>query len=251
MEFLMGRISFISLLLVFLAGNGASATVFTLFNNCNHTIWPATLCGNGMNTLGDGGFVLTPGVSVPLPAPAGWSGRFWARTGCNFDDNGNGVCATGDCGAVLRCTCGGATPSSLAEFTLGTAGTPNDKDFYDVSLVDGYNVGVGITSSGGTGNCRYAGCISDVNASCPAELQVVVDGTVVACKSACGAFNTEEYCCNGAHATPGTCGPTGYSNMFKSACPSAYSYAYDDASSTFTCSAGSDYLITFCPTASP
>lgn len=32
------------------------------------------------------------------------------------------------------------------------------------------------------------------------------------------------------------------------ACSAAYSYAYDDATSTFTCTAGAaDYLITFCP----
>ncbi|KHN41892.1 Pathogenesis-related protein 5 [Glycine soja] len=37
-----------------------------------------------------------------------------------------------------------------------------------------------------------------------------------------------------------------YSQMFKSVCPKAYSYAYDDATSTFTCS-GADYTITFCP----
>ncbi|KAL2499336.1 Pathogenesis-related thaumatin superfamily protein [Abeliophyllum distichum] len=30
------------------------------------------------------------------------------------------------------------------------------------------------------------------------------------------------------------------------ACPRAYSYAYDDKTSTFTC-VGADYLITFCP----
>ncbi|BFG14589.1 hypothetical protein CerSpe_008630 [Prunus speciosa] len=34
--------------------------------------------------------------------------------------------------------------------------------------------------------------------------------------------------------------------MFKAACPRSYSYAYDDASSTFTCT-GADYTITFCP----
>ncbi|GAA0186448.1 hypothetical protein LIER_33736 [Lithospermum erythrorhizon] len=37
-----------------------------------------------------------------------------------------------------------------------------------------------------------------------------------------------------------------YSQLFKSACPKSYSYAYDDASSTFTCT-GADYTITFCP----
>ncbi|MFS8016602.1 putative Thaumatin family [Helianthus anomalus] len=30
------------------------------------------------------------------------------------------------------------------------------------------------------------------------------------------------------------------------ACPRSYSYAYDDATSTFTCTAA-DYIITFCP----
>ncbi|KAG5123886.1 hypothetical protein JHK82_030623 [Glycine max] len=34
--------------------------------------------------------------------------------------------------------------------------------------------------------------------------------------------------------------------MFKAACPRSYSYAYDDATSTFTCS-GVDYTVTFCP----
>ncbi|KAF3521148.1 hypothetical protein DY000_02062406, partial [Brassica cretica] len=74
-------------------------------------------------------------------------------------------------------------------------------------------------------------------------------GIVAACKSACAAFNAPEFCCTGAHATPQTCSPTHFSAVFKNACPSAYSYAYDDATSTFTCS-GANYLITFCPTRS-
>ncbi|CAH2067338.1 unnamed protein product [Thlaspi arvense] len=69
---------------------------------------------------------------------------------------------------------------------------------------------------------------------------------VAACKSACAAFNKEEYCCSGAHSTPETCSPTNFSMIFKKACPSAYSYAYDDETSTFTC-AGANYSITFCP----
>ncbi|CAL9766617.1 unnamed protein product, partial [Musa acuminata subsp. burmannicoides] len=45
---------------------------------------------------------------------------------------------------------------------------------YDVSLVDGYNVGIGGCArlrGGRGGSCRYAGCV-DVNARCPAELRV-------------------------------------------------------------------------------
>ena len=189
--------------------------------------------------------MLPPGASIQFQAPRGWSGRFWARTGCNFDSAGSGTCVTGDCGK-LNCVGGGAPPVSLAEFTIGA--TNADKDFYDVSLVDGYNVGMSIQTSGGNGDCQRAGCVADLNANCPAELQMVDSGSVVACKSACAAFNTSQYCCTGEHATPQTCSPTQYSEIFKKACPTAYSYAYDDPTSTFTCT-GAGYLITFCPTA--
>ncbi|KAJ4824496.1 hypothetical protein Tsubulata_026562 [Turnera subulata] len=221
--------------------------MFTLQNQCSSTVWPGTLSGNGAATLGEGGFALTPGSSIQLQAPPGWSGRFWARTGCAFDQSGAGKCVTGDCGGVLKCTGGGAPPVSLVEFTIAT--NPNEKDFYDVSLVDGYNVALGVKALGGSGDCQSAGCVTDLNVNCPTELRVVDSGSVVACKSACAQFNTPEFCCTGDHNTPQTCSPTPYSEVFKNACPTAYSYAYDDASSTCTCS-GSDYLITFCPSGS-
>lgn len=86
---------------------------------------------------------------------------------------------------------------------------------------------------------------------CPRELQVEGNGKngigVVACKSACEVFGLEKYCCNGNSANPTTCQPSFYSAFFKSACPKAYSYAFDDATSIFTCKA-SNYEITFCPT---
>ncbi|KHN05410.1 Thaumatin-like protein [Glycine soja] len=78
---------------------------------------------------------------------------------------------------------------------------------------------------------------------CPAELRAS-EGS--ACKSACEAFGSPEYCCSGAYGSPATCRPSIYSEMFKAACPRSYSYAYDDATSTFTCS-GADYTVTFCP----
>nr|VDD56335.1 unnamed protein product [Brassica oleracea] len=84
-------------------------------------------------------------------------------------------------------------------------------------------------------------------AICPNELSVPNGGSVVACKSACEAFGTPQYCCTGAFDKPETCPPTDYSRIFKTACPKAYSYAYDDATSTFTC-ANANYSIIFCPT---
>ncbi|XP_062160230.1 pathogenesis-related thaumatin-like protein 3.5 isoform X2 [Alnus glutinosa] len=231
-------------MLVHIVGSVASATVFSINNQCTYTVWPGILSGNGP-TLGGGGFSLNSGQSVKLTAQPGWSGRLWARTGCNFDPSGYGTCVTGDCGGSLNCTLGGAMPATLAEFTIASG--PTNMDFYDVSLVDGYNVGMGVKATSGTGDCQYAGCVADLNRDCPKEMQVTDSRSVVACKSACAAFNTDEFCCTGDHSTPQTCSPTQYSALFKNACPTAYSYAYDDASSTCTCS-GSDYLITFCPT---
>jgi hypothetical protein len=88
----------------------------------------------------------------------------------------------------------------------------------------------------------------DLNAACPTELRVGDGGAAVACKSACEAFGTAEHCCHGEHGNPNACWPTAYSQFFKKSCPRAYSYAYDDATSTFTCAGGgTSYAITFCP----
>uniref|UniRef100_A0A0D9XF90 Thaumatin-like protein n=1 Tax=Leersia perrieri TaxID=77586 RepID=A0A0D9XF90_9ORYZ len=142
----------------------AATMTFTISNYCPHPIWPGTLAGAGTPQLSTTGFRLEAGETVQLAAPAGWSGRIWARTGCVFDGDGAGL----DCG-----------------------------------------------------------------------------GGAIACRSACEAFGQDKYCCSGAYNTPAACHPTAYSAIFKSACPRAYSYAYDDSTSTFTCKAY-DYTIAFC-----
>ncbi|XP_019420884.1 PREDICTED: uncharacterized protein LOC109331061 isoform X2 [Lupinus angustifolius] len=211
---------------------------FTFMNKCDYTVWPGIL---GKPDLGTTGFELTEGTSRSFQAPAGWSGRFWARTNCKFDDSGRGTCATADCGSGdINCNGAGASPpATLAEFTLGAG----SMDYYDVSLVDGYNLPIMVAASGGSGSCATTGCGVDLNQQCPSELRVEGGD---ACKSACEAFGKAEYCCNGEFSNPSTCKPSVYSQMFKSACPKSYSYAYDDATSTFTCT-GADYTITFCP----
>lgn len=173
----------------------------------------------------------------------------------NFRDY-YGITFTGNkiaCGGA-----GGVPPVSLAEITFAGAG---GLDYYDVSLVDGYNLPLSmrpvdnfVGGGGGHYDCGKAGCLSDLNAICPPELSIKNSGGwTVACKSACLAFNTDEYCCRGAHGTPQTCHssdwPVNYPQIFKQACPDAYSYAYDDTSSTFTCrgNPGANYEIVFCP----
>lgn len=224
---------------------GVLGATFTLVNKCEYTVWPGILSNAGSARLDSTGFELVSGGSRAFQAPAKWSGRIWGRTGCSFDDRtGEGNCTTADCGPSIECNGGGAIPpATLAEFTVGSGGISGSKDFYDVSLVDGYNLPLKVDAVGGSGSCGSTGCAADLNGICPNELRAN-DGQ--ACKSACGAFGKPEYCCSGNYASPATCKPSVYSRMFKTACPTAYTYAYDDATSTFTC-AGANYVITFCP----
>jgi hypothetical protein len=69
---------------------------FTISNHCSYPIWPGTLAGSGTSQQSTTGFRLEPGQTVQLAAPVGWSRRIWARTGCVFDADGQGVCQTGD-----------------------------------------------------------------------------------------------------------------------------------------------------------
>ncbi|GAB2224021.1 hypothetical protein Droror1_Dr00004767 [Drosera rotundifolia] len=231
--------------IIFTYFSATSATTLSLLNRCPHPVWPGIQPGAGHPIIARGGFELQPNKATTLYLPALWSGRVWGRHGCSFDSSGRGRCATGDCGGSLHCNgLGGAPPATLAEITLG-----QEQDFYDVSLVDGYNLALSMTAYGGAGKgkCSVTGCVSDLNAMCPVGLQVKEqDNRVVACKSACFAFNSPRYCCTGSYGNPQSCKPTAYSRIFKAACPRAYSYAFDDPTSIATCSRG-NYLVTFCP----
>nr|CAD1835014.1 unnamed protein product [Ananas comosus var. bracteatus] len=211
--------------ILFLLASGALSATFTVTNSCGRGTLTCRRRGRGAS-----------GAAPSAPPTA--TGAF--------------SCATGDCGsAKTECSGGGAAPpATLAEFTLNGSG---GMDFYDVSLVDGYNLPMLVVPHGGSGgNCTATGCLVDINSACPSDLKVVVAASVgggsggVACKSACEAFGSPQYCCSGAYGNPNTCRPSTYSQFFKNSCPRAYSYAYDDATSTFTC-ASADYIITFCP----
>ncbi|GER57246.1 pathogenesis-related thaumatin superfamily protein [Striga asiatica] len=217
-----------------------------LVNNCNETIWPAIQAGAGHPTPQDGGFQLSTNQEIVLNVPDKWSGRIWARQSCNFDQNGQkGSCATGDCSGQLGCRgLGGLPPATVVEMTLGTSASP--LHFYDVSLVDGFNLPVSMKPVGGGVGCGVASCEVDLNICCPSALEVRVAGRVVGCKSACLAMKSAKYCCTGEYSSPKTCRPTVFARLFKAICPKAYSYAFDDSSSLNRCRA-SRYLITFCP----
>jgi len=227
-----------------------SQNCIKFINSCSETIWVGIL--GAPSVPAGGGFQLNQGQNQNVYFDPAWSGRIWGRTECDS----SGHCVTGDCGNKIQCNgAGGNPPATLAEITFrGYGGI----DYYDISVVDGFNVPmqmapipgtIGEAASGYT--CMEANCLADLNANCPSDFQVKdSQNNVVACKSACLAYGTPEYCCTGDYSSPQTCKATDYADQVKAQCPLAYSYAYDDVKSTFTCNGNAapspSYTITFC-----
>jgi len=266
-------IAFLSLLAI------ASSRTFTVYNACPFTIWPAVFTDLNVGAA-------VPDVVTGWEAPA-WSsqtfyvpdnwkaGRIWGRRNCDFSANpGPNSCLDGGCNGGLQCdphTGTGVPPATVAEWTLSGA---NGSDYYDVSLVDGYNLPMSITNNMG---CPVANCPVDLGPNCPSPLQGPYDpsGFPVGCKSACfanlsGDPTNSPNCCSGSYDTPATCPSSGvaYYSYFKSNCPNTYAYAFDvhhsfpsvsqgsdicsqESSHTalFTCatSLAANYTLTFCP----
>lgn len=222
------------LLLLAVAVSAADAATITVVNRCSYTVWPGALPGGGAR--------LDPGQSWTLDVAAGTpAARIWPRTGCTFDGSGRGSCITGDCGGALVCAVSGQPPTTIAEYTLGRQG--GSDDFFDLSVIDGFNVPVSFQPTNGGAGCsrgRGPSCAVDITAECLPELRVPGG-----CTSACLKFGGDIYCCKGQYEV--VCPPTSYSQFFKEKCPDVYSYAKDDQSSTFTCPGGTDYRIEFCP----
>ncbi|CAG7900718.1 unnamed protein product [Brassica rapa] len=136
------------LFVIFFLINGGYSTTFTVVNQCNYTVWPGLLSGAG---------------TAPFQNPT--TGKF--------------TCVTGDCGSSkIECSgAGGKPPATIAEFTLNGA---SNLDFFDISLVDGYNIPVTIVPYGGAagvGKCMAAGCAADLNVVCPPQLKLTMEDT--------------------------------------------------------------------------
>ncbi|XP_025014488.2 pathogenesis-related thaumatin-like protein 3.5 [Ricinus communis] len=188
------------------------------------------------------GFELRPGQSANLTAPAVWSLYIWGRSGCSFNSLGYGGCVTGDCGGTLRCPLGRFPNLPITMVTLSL--NNNLFDTYGVYLGAGFNIPVSISPYGpGSDQCQESSCLSDVNSICPAELQVRVNNMIVACKSACLAFNRPEFCCLNTNGTNTACKPTNYTTMFEGVCPAAS--ADGSSQNIFKCS-GSQFFVSFC-----
>ncbi|MCO5579690.1 hypothetical protein L7F22_033548 [Adiantum nelumboides] len=185
-----------SFVMVFLVAStmcrGVLATTITAVNNCGAggSLEFTATSANGMN--------LAPGQSSgPIDVPNGWSGRVSLNP----------------------------SPSTLAEFTIVT----DNHNTFDISLVDGFNVALGISYTGG--NCIRNGQAASSNVAC----QISIDQ----CPPN---YRQGERC-----VSPNRDAQTDYSNTVKGICPDAYSWSKDDPTSTFTCDVGGDFTVTFCP----
>ncbi|XP_047312867.1 thaumatin-like protein [Impatiens glandulifera] len=232
--------------ILFILSGEAKEITINLNNNCKFHIWPAIASNTG-EVIARGGFHLRSGKTKSIQLPGTWSGRIWARTGCDFSTDSYPACETGDCDGQLECNGKiGTPPVTLVELNLQS--NKDKPSFYDVSLVDGYNLAVSVsTKPVKSRSCVIGGCVKELKNKCPDELQLVnKKKEVVACRSACLAFKEDKYCCVNEYGSPDKCQPTKYSKTFKEACPSYFSYAFDSPSPLVNCHSD-EYEVTFCP----
>ena len=138
--------------------------------------------------------------------------RFWARTGCRYNiHDDKAQCETGSCGGAYNCSkanLAGNTPTSLAEFCFQCG---NGLTYYDVSLVDGYNLSINIEPVGSFSPtnpnnpndvfwCKSDTCNKgqDLRSICPATHQLYSSqipsyipgqpNNIIGCFSNCGLF---------------------------------------------------------------
>ncbi|KAK6540143.1 hypothetical protein TWF694_008964 [Orbilia ellipsospora] len=137
----------------------------SVVNNCSFPVYPAFLTTNGTGPYTTG-FYLDAKQRRDVWVGWDWSGRLWGRTNCSFylanatthakirdvadnftipdDQQLAGNCLTGDCGSAIECQLSGLAPTTLAEFTMtGYQG----QTYFDISLVDGYDLDMKITPS--------------------------------------------------------------------------------------------------------
>ncbi len=213
-----------------LLGDAGAPRTFTIVNSCSQTVWAAALPDS---TFPGGPIEVAPGGSFQVGVANGWSGRIWGRVQCTTT-NGKLSCADDP------------FPSSLAELTLTKDAT--GLDFYDVSLVDGFDLPIALEAVGHAADpahpydCGSPTCATDLNAMCPQPLQDSANGAVLACANdECKVLGDNDA------SSPDCIYPNSYTEYFKSACPTSYSYPSDDPTSTFTCKGFNDYAVVFCP----
>lgn len=211
--FLFFSILFVTAVMVH--GDGRSITVK---NNCPEKISVGVLTNGNSNP--DERFDLNSQGSRTINKPESWGGRLFGQPSCVGADAKGPHC--GNAGA--------ANPATLAEFFFKGH---NNKDYYDISLVDGYNIPASIEPQGGQGgggdgkNCGKSDCKQLPD--CPPNLAIKDgSGKVIGCQSSCSKTGDPQHCCVGQYDGPDKCKADKQAQNVKKACPDSYSFAYDD-----------------------
>ncbi|KAH0885463.1 LOW QUALITY PROTEIN: hypothetical protein HID58_061559, partial [Brassica napus] len=217
-----GLLLLIFLLVSFSFVAGVTSRNITIENKCDYSVWPGTYSTNGPS-LSTTGFLFRKGEARVINVPSSWRGRFWGRSLCSTNSTGGFSCVTGDCrSGNIECSGASSTPpTTLVELSLDTF---NGQDFYDVSVVDGYNLPVIIVPQHPQ---RGQSCIS-----------------VVPVRHSTRQFSVAPIQRRNVKRRL-------YSQNFKRECPLAYSYALDDQTMLFTCANSPNYVVTFCPSTIP
>eukprot|EP01117_Protostelium_nocturnum_P003615 TRINITY_DN1485_c0_g1_i1.p1 TRINITY_DN1485_c0_g1~~TRINITY_DN1485_c0_g1_i1.p1 ORF type:complete len:237 (+),score=74.40 TRINITY_DN1485_c0_g1_i1:248-958(+) len=220
--------------LLFINVDGVSSSRSIMFiNKCKQEIFLAS--DSTISELP----VLSSGQSSNIFLSDSFKGLFWGRTGCHFDSFGYGFCETGDCGGKKNCFKSSASSSlgaSVVDLSLSESFTT--LDYYDISLVNGFNLGVSVepskTSSDSMNNfkCGRSTC-SPSFGQFPQELARKINGETKGFASPCE--DGKE------------CKESKYTQLYKRICPNSRTFSFDDINSTFACKSA-DYTITFCPT---
>ena len=154
--------------------NALGAYHVTFHNHCAQTVWPASARSGGLENS-----VVDTQLWLPLLAASSrtitvYGGvrelGFWGRTGCNFDQAGNGTCETGECGGFL-CHAAFGFPASATAFDL------------EGGFQGGYNLGLHVEG----GSCGDHECTANLDGCDDASLIENGCGRTIACSHICSA----------------------------------------------------------------
>ncbi len=179
----------------------------TFRNHCAQTLWPAWGSSGGLDDS-----VIDTQLWLPL-APGSERAvmvynsvgeiGFWGRTGCSFEEDGRGTCATGDCGGFVCPIRVGQFPPNATIFSL------------ESGYLSGYNVGLLVEGA----TCGAHECVADLG-TCSAS-SVIEDGCgrPIACSNICAGSSGE--CCaqQDSRCSPGSDGRADSDDLVMTFCP--------------------------------
>ncbi|BBN00740.1 hypothetical protein MPTK1_2g01690 [Marchantia polymorpha subsp. ruderalis] len=204
------------LLLVLLSADFATGCVITIRNRCSYSVTACAQSGSGPVSRYNVG--------------AGGSQAMNFGSSCSWPD-----------GIIFPSVGGQCTDRNLANIAEFTLGGFANSDYYDLSNINAYTIGLEIRptqiaggATPGGMRCGSPKCvINDIRGFCQPNNYIVQHPT--------GALT-----CVNRDGTAGVQGSAG-TRQFKNACPSSYSYPDDGATSLYNCPTGTNYDVVFCP----